>query len=44
MRDHCNFEMKWAGPDEVVFDISHTGRPDPAQPPSDFIGDLVADV
>ncbi len=22
---HRNFEMKWAGPDEVVFDISHTG-------------------
>ena len=20
-----NVEMKWAGPDEVVFDISHTG-------------------
>ena len=20
-----NYEMKWAGPDEVVFDISHTG-------------------
>src|SRR5215813_11410057 len=20
-----NFEMKWAGPDDVVFDISHTG-------------------
>ena len=22
---HRNFEMKWAGPDDVVFDISHTG-------------------
>ena len=22
---HRNFEMKWAGPDEVVIDISHTG-------------------
>lgn len=22
---HRNFEMKWAGPDGVVFDISHTG-------------------
>ena len=22
---HRNFEMKWAGPDEVVLDISHTG-------------------
>jgi len=22
---HRNFEMKWAGPDEVVFDISDTG-------------------
>ena len=22
---HRNFEMKWSGPDEVVFDISHTG-------------------
>ena len=22
---HRNFEMKWAGPDEVFFDISHTG-------------------
>ena len=22
---HRNFEMKWAGSDEVVFDISHTG-------------------
>jgi hypothetical protein len=20
-----NFEMKWAGPDDVVIDISHTG-------------------
>jgi catechol 2,3-dioxygenase-like lactoylglutathione lyase family enzyme len=27
MRDgvHANFEMKWAGPDGVVIDISHTG-------------------
>ena len=27
MRDgvHANFEMKWAGPDGVVMDISHTG-------------------
>ena len=27
MRDgvHTNFEMKWAGPDGVVIDISHTG-------------------
>ena len=27
MRDgvHANFEMKWSGPDGVVFDISHTG-------------------
>jgi lactoylglutathione lyase len=23
--DTRNFEMKWAGPDEVVIDISHTG-------------------
>ena len=23
--DHRNFEMKWAGPDGVVIDISHTG-------------------
>ena len=22
---HANFEMKWAGPDGVVIDISHTG-------------------
>jgi catechol 2,3-dioxygenase-like lactoylglutathione lyase family enzyme len=22
---HRNFEMKWAGPDDVVIDISHTG-------------------
>ena len=22
---HRNFEMKWAGPDGVVIDISHTG-------------------
>ena len=22
---HANFEMKWAGPDGVVLDISHTG-------------------
>src|SRR5262245_3155612 len=22
---HRNFEMKWSGPDGVVFDISHTG-------------------
>ena len=22
---HRNYEMKWAGPDGVVFDISHTG-------------------
>ena len=22
---HGNFEMKWAGPDGVVFDVSHTG-------------------
>ena len=22
---HANFEMKWSGPDGVVFDISHTG-------------------
>jgi len=22
---HRNFEMKWTGPDAVVFDISHTG-------------------
>jgi hypothetical protein len=22
---HRNFEMKWAGPDGVVLDISHTG-------------------
>ena len=22
---HRNFEMKWAGPDGVVFDVSHTG-------------------
>jgi lactoylglutathione lyase len=25
MGDTRNFEMKWAGPDEVVIDISHTG-------------------
>jgi lactoylglutathione lyase len=27
MRDgvHTNFEMKWAGPDGVVIDVSHTG-------------------
>ena len=27
MRDgvHANFEMKWAGPDGVVIDVSHTG-------------------
>jgi hypothetical protein len=22
---HRNFEMKWAGPDGVVLDVSHTG-------------------
>ena len=22
---HDNFEMKWAGPDGVVIDVSHTG-------------------
>ena len=22
---HANFEMKWSGPDGVVFDVSHTG-------------------